>query len=116
MQHCPNVGHCVLRMIDNVDASVLVDLPVLALVGFEWVRIGFLDHTRVRRVQRIHFVEIVFLDCSLVRQNYIYGRLLVVLFRRGACSASGQRKKDQNRRSEKHPDSSLHVGFSPQAH
>jgi hypothetical protein len=51
-----------------------------------------------------------------VRQNYIYGRLLVVFFWRGARSASGQHKKDQNRRREKHPDLSLHIGLSTQAY
>jgi len=64
-------------MIVNVDASFLVQLPPLAFVGFEWVRIGFLDRPRVRRVQRIHLVEIICQDCLLVRQNYIYGRAYI---------------------------------------
>ena len=55
----PHLGHCVLGMIVDADASVLVGLIALAFVGFEWVRIGLLDPTRVRRVQRIHLVEIV---------------------------------------------------------
>jgi hypothetical protein len=103
-------------MIVDADACVLVGLKVSAFGGFDWVRIGLLDPTPVRRVQRIHLVEIVRLDCLLVRQNYIYGRRLVVLFRRGARSASSQHKKDQNRRREMHPGSSLHVGLSGQAH
>jgi hypothetical protein len=79
MRHCPHLGHYVLGMIVDVKASVFVHLPALPFVGFEWVRIGFLNHTRVRRVQRIHLVEIVCLDCLLVGQNYIDGCLLVVL-------------------------------------
>src|ERR1700733_14672465 len=35
----PHLGYCVSRTILNADASVLVLLPALAFVGFEWVRI-----------------------------------------------------------------------------
>jgi hypothetical protein len=54
----------VSRMILNVDASVFVQSPALAFVGFEWVRETLLDHTCVRHVLGIYLVQIVFLDCS----------------------------------------------------
>jgi hypothetical protein len=46
-----HIGHCVLGVIFDVKASLLDKLPASAFVGFEWVRIGLLDNTRVRRVQ-----------------------------------------------------------------
>jgi hypothetical protein len=58
----------------HAHASVLVGLMVSAFVRFECVRIGLLDPTRIRRMQRIQLVEIVRLACLLVRRNYIYGR------------------------------------------
>src|SRR5580658_3912254 len=113
----PYFGHRVLGMIVNVQASVLVQLPALAFVGFEWVRIGLLDYKRVRRVQRIHFVEVVGLDSLLVRENYIYGSLLVVLFvlfGSGARSAGGKQRNDQKRRGKTRADLSLHVDLFSQ--
>jgi hypothetical protein len=65
---------------NHAHAGVLVGLMASAFVRFEWVRIGFLDPTRIRLMQRIQLVEIVRLACLLVRQNYTYGRLLVVPF------------------------------------